>query len=107
MAQRELPPRFAVRYEETFRSQPAMARAGDERDGAHAPDRVHERVAITLAGARSIQRALQRRGHRVYGIYERINLRFRPALDEHNEEYRVLVCGKLEWEWDSEQPVDE
>jgi hypothetical protein len=105
MAQREFPPRFAVRYEETFRSKPAMQRVGDERDGVHTYAVVHEREATTLAGARSIQRALLRRGHRVEGIYERINIR--PAVDEQNEEYRMLVCGKLEWEWDSERPVDE
>jgi hypothetical protein len=106
MAQREFPPRFAVHYEETFRSQPAMPPVGNERDGVHAPDVVHERAATTLAGARSIQRALHRRGQRVHGIYERINIR--PAVDEQNgEEYSVLVCGKLAWEWDSERPVDE
>jgi hypothetical protein len=61
------------------------------------------REAITLAGARSIQRALRRRGHHVQGIYERINLRVRPALDEDTHEHMVLVCGKLDWEWDGER----
>lgn len=107
MAKREFPPRFAVRYEDTFWTNPAMPRVGNERDGAHAPDVVHERAATTLAGARSIQRALRRRGHRVHGIYERINLGFRPVSNEYNEQYRVLVCGKLEWEWDGERLVEE
>jgi hypothetical protein len=107
MAQREFPPRFAVRYEETFWSKPAMPRVGDERDGVYTSDDVQERESTTLAGVRSIQRALHRRGYRVHGIYERINMRFRPAVDEQNKEYRVLVCGKLAWEWDSERLVDE
>jgi hypothetical protein len=50
---------------------------------------------------------LHRRGLRILGIYERINLRFRPALDEQHEEYPTLVCGQLAWEWDSERSVDE
>jgi hypothetical protein len=107
MVQRQLPPRYAVRYEDTFLSTPARPRVGDERDDVHAHDALKEREATTLAGARSILRALQRRRYSVRGIYERINLRFRPSLDEHTAEYTVLVCGKLAWEWDSERPVDE
>jgi len=107
MAQRQLPPRYTVRYEDTALSTPAMPPVADERDGDPAPDVVQEREAITLAGARSIQRALQPRGHRVHGIFERINLRFRPSLAAHTDAYEVLVCGKLEWDWDSERPVDE
>jgi hypothetical protein len=82
MAQRQLPPRYAVRYEDMVLSKPATAGVGDERAGGQDPDIVHERQATTLAGARSIQRALQRRGHRVQGIYERLNLHFRSLADE-------------------------
>jgi hypothetical protein len=106
MAQRQLPPRYAVRYENTVLSKPAWPRVGDECAGGQAPDVVHECEATTLAGARSIERALQRRGHRLLGIYERLNLRFRPSVDEHSAEYPVLVCGKLDWEWDSERTTD-
>ena len=107
MAQRQLPPRYAVRYEDTVLSKPAWPRVGNECDRGQAPDVVHEREATTLAGARSIQRSLRRRGYYVRGIYERLNLRFRPSVDEHIPAYTVLVCGKLDWEWDSERPIDE
>jgi hypothetical protein len=107
MAQRQLPPRYAVRYEDTVLSKPAWPRVGDKCDRGQAPDVVHEREATTLAGARSIQRALRRRGYHVRGIYERLNLRFRPSVYEHIPAYTVLVCGKLDWEWDSERPIDE
>ena len=107
MAQRQLPPRYAVRYENTVQFKLAKPRVGAERAGGQDPGVVHEREATTLAGARSIQRALQRRGHRFLGIYERLNLRFRPSVDEHIPAYTVLVCGKLDWEWDSERPIDE
>ena len=107
MAQRQFPPRFAVRHEDAVLSVPTLPRGRDKRDAGRAHDLVHEREATTLAGAKSIQRALHRRGLRILGIYERINLRFRPALDEQHEEYPTLVCGQLAWEWDSERSVDE
>src|SRR5262249_50081056 len=106
MVERQLPPRYAVRYEDALLSKPAFLRAGDETDEVHLHESVRERESTTLAGARSIQRALQRRGYRVQGIYQRINLHIRPSLDEDTHEYLMLVCGKLDWEWDDERLVD-
>jgi hypothetical protein len=110
MAHRQLPPRYTVRYAAIVLSQPALPCVGDERTGVHAPGLavVHEREATTLAGARSIQRALQRRGHRVQGIYERINLRVRPSWHGQPAAYTQQACGRLEgdWDWDSERPVE-
>jgi hypothetical protein len=77
-----------------------------ERNAVAAPHVILEREATSLAGARSIQRALLRRGHRVYGIYERINLRVRPVLAAADAKYPVLVCGKLAWDWDGERQVN-
>jgi hypothetical protein len=75
------------------------------RNIAEQPGLTRESETTTLAGARSIQRALQRRGQHVQGIYERINLHARPSLGQDTQEPMVLVCGKLDWEWDSEQLV--
>jgi hypothetical protein len=94
MLRRQLPPRYVVHSEE------ALPRTGDESEAVSAHDVVQEREATTLAGARSIQRALQRRGYCVHGVYERIHLRISQSLER-------LVCGKLAWEWDGERPVDE
>jgi hypothetical protein len=106
MVERQLPPRFAVRYVDALPSELAMPPAADERNAVPLPHVIHEREATSLAGARSIQRALLRRGHRVYGIYERINLRVRPVLAEADAKYPVLVCGKLAWDWDGERQVN-
>lgn len=105
MIQRQLPPRYAVHYEEVLPSEPAPSRTGGKSDTVQAHSLLtnglmQEREAITLAGARSIQRALQRRGYHVHGVYERINIRPRESLE-------VLHCGNLEWEWDGERPVEE
>jgi hypothetical protein len=107
MAQRQFPPRFVIRYEDAALSTPTMPRGRDKSDERRAHNAVHERGATTLAGAKSIQRALRRRGLRILGVYERINLHFRPALDEQTEEYGLLVCGRLAWEWESERRADD
>jgi hypothetical protein len=102
MLERQLPPRFAVRYEAPPASKSAIPQAGGKGDTVYARGLIQEREATTLAGARRFQRALQRRGHHVQGIYERTNLRVRPSLDEDTHEY-LVVCGKLDWEWDAER----
>jgi hypothetical protein len=98
-------PRYAVHYEDRGLFQQALRNAHGNVDLVDPDDFYREGEASTLPAAKSIKRALERRGHSVHGIFERINIR--ESWDWHSEEYKTQHFGEMEWEWDEERPVDE
>lgn len=101
---RQRPPRFAVYYEDAGLFQQALRRAGGHIDLVDIDAYQRERETATLAAAKSIQRSLERRGHLVQGIYERVNIR--ESEEWHSKEYRALHRGEITWEWDHEQEMN-
>ena len=87
MTHRQLPPRYAVRFTE-------LAPAHDP---LHA--HIQTRVATTLAGAKSMQRALVRQGYQMTGIYELLAVRLQTKPDE------LTSCGQFHREWEEEVRV--
>lgn len=91
MAQRA--PRYAVHYEDTGLFQQALRKA-------------HDNVDLVDPDDFCCKRALERQGHCVHGIYERMNIR-EASLEGYSEEYRMLHRGEVDWEWDDEQEICE
>ena len=102
---RQKAPRFVVRYEDHGLFKLALQQAGGNIDLIDIDAYQQARETSTLPAAKSIRRALERRGHLVQAIYERVNIR--ESEEWHSEEYRVLHRGETEWEWDEEREIDE
>jgi hypothetical protein len=100
---KQQPPRFVVRYEDSQRFQQALAKVGGNLELLDPDDYADQRETTSLIGARSIQRSLERRGHLVQGIYERVGIR--EVESEHSNEYCELHPDEIEWEWDREEEV--
>lgn len=98
-------PRFVVRYEDSGLFKLALQRVGGNIDLIEIDVYQQERETSTLPAAKSVRRALERRGHLVRAIYERVNIR--ESEEWHSEEYRVLHRGRIEWQWDEEWEIDE
>ena len=96
-------PRYTVHYEDIGLFKLALQRAGGNIDLIDIDAYQRERETSAFPAAKSIKRALERRGHLVVGIYERINIR--ESWDWHSEEYKRLHQGEMEWEWDEEQEL--
>lgn len=99
-------PRYAVHYEDTGLFQQALRKARGNVDVVDPDDFYRERETSTLPAAKSIKRALERRGHCVHGIYERVNIH-EVSQEWYSEEYRALHRGEIEWDWDKEQEIVE
>jgi len=97
-------PRYVVHYEDQGLFQIALQRAGGDINLIDIDTYQQERETSTLPAAKSIQRALERRGHLVQAIYERINIR-EASQEWHDEEYKALHHGEIEWEWDEEREI--
>lgn len=98
-------PRCVVRYEDSGLFKLALQKVSGNIDLIDIDAYQQERETSTLPAAKSIRRALERRGHLVRAIYERVNIRESEAW--HSEEYQALHRGRIEWEWDEEQEIDE
>jgi hypothetical protein len=101
MAQRV--PRYRVHYEDKGLFQLAFQRVGGNLDLIDIDAYQQDREVTTLAAARSVQRSLERRGHLVQGIYERVNIR--ESHDWHSEEAQIASREEVEWEWDEEREI--
>jgi hypothetical protein len=96
-------PRYRVQYEDKGLFQLALRRVGGNIDLINIDAYQQDREATIVAAARSIQRSLERRGHLVQAIYERVNIR--EAQDWHDKEYQALHHQCVEWEWDEEREI--
>src|SRR5438128_2713556 len=98
-------PRYRVHYEDKGLFQLALRRVGGNIHLIDIDAYQQDREVTTLAAARSVQRSLERRGHLVQGVYERVNIR--ESQDWHSKEYKALHPEEVEWEWDEEREIDE
>lgn len=96
-------PRFRVHYEDKGLFHLALRRAGGNIELIDIDAYQQDRDVATLAAARSVQRSLERRGHLVQAIYERVNIHVSQA--RHSEEYTALHPHEVEWEWDEEREI--
>lgn len=103
MTTQQQPPRYRVHYEDNGLLKLALQKVGGDISLVDIDDYQCDRETSSLVGARSIIRALLRRGHLVQAVYERIGIRA-ADLSRCSEEYQQLHQGK-EWEWDEETEV--
>jgi hypothetical protein len=97
MSYRQLPPQYAVHFTELAK----IPTTAHETASDSLPSRPQKRTATTLAGAKSIRRALVRRGSQVEGIYALLGVRLKTLPHE------ARPCGQLQWEWDAEVRLPE
>jgi hypothetical protein len=87
------PPPLLLRYVDDTLWTQELTRCQGIAEAIDPADVKQSRDAWTLAGAKSIRRALERRGHSSVRIYRRVNLRnITPSG----------VTWRKEWEWDEE-----
>jgi hypothetical protein len=99
-------PRFVVRYEDSDLYQQALAKAGGDPETAEIDPADYDcsKEATTLASAKRIMRSLERKGHYVQAILERIGIR-EDDRSWHSDEYLAQHPDEKEWTWDREEEV--